>query len=76
MVMSWGKYEHKRAKQACRKINLVHGVFTVLLKIYKQHDILGPYIIQPQYYQLVGCDKTRANTSEATANLRSQGTNF
>jgi hypothetical protein len=53
-----------------------HGVFTVLLIIHKQCDILGPYVIQPQYYRLVGCDETRANTSEATASLRSQGTNF
>jgi len=32
------------------KINLVHGVFTVLLVIRKQRDVLGPYVIQPQYY--------------------------
>jgi len=58
------------------KINLVHEVFTALLLIHKLCDILVPYVTDAQYYRLVGCDTTRLNISEATADLRSQGRNL
>ena len=61
-----GKTWAQEDKTGLKNINLVHGEFTVILTC-KQCDILCPYVIKPQYYWPVGCDKTCANNFKATA---------